>query len=111
MAYLSPTIAANRASNDASGDDDDLSSIGDPPPISRDNSRGNHGAFAGRGAAARASLSLIASPRPSAGIGTTAITLAPHASSARKCENRLAAASMRSPRAERLSTFSTALLP
>ena len=51
-----------------------------------------------RGAAARARRSLIASPRPSRGIGITAMRATPARSSARKCENRLAAASIRSPR-------------
>ena len=56
-------------------------------------------------AAARASRSLIASPSPSCGTGITAIARAPAPSSARRCENRLAAASIRSPPAERLSVF------
>ena len=51
-----------------------------------------------RGAAARARRSLIASPRPSRGIGITAMRATPARSSARRCENRLAAASIRSPR-------------
>src|SRR5262249_34115172 len=55
-----------------------------------------------RGVAARISRSLIASPRPWCGIGMTAIAAAPEASSARRCENKLAAASTRSSRAERL---------
>ena len=46
------------------------------------------------GAAARFSRSLIASPRPSCGTFITAMVLAPEASSARRCENRLAAASI-----------------
>src|SRR4029079_9565936 len=54
------------------------------------------------GAAARLSRSLIASPRPSRGTFITATRFAPEASSARKCEKRLAAASIRSPRADRL---------
>ena len=53
--------------------------------------------------AARASRSLMASPRPSCGIRMTAMRRAPAASSARRCENRLAAASTRSPRGDRLS--------
>ena len=62
-------------------------------------SRGKgHPMQAHRGAAARCSRSLIASPRPWCGTGMTAMAAAPAASSARRCENRLAAASMRSPR-------------
>src|SRR6185437_4069352 len=55
------------------------------------------------GAAARSRRSLIASPRPSFGIFITAMPPAPEASSARKCENKLDAASTILPRAERLS--------
>ena len=53
-------------------------------------------------ARARARRSLMASPSPSSGIGMTAIC-AEAASSARRCENRFAAASIRSAEAERLS--------
>ena len=62
-----------------------------------------HGAIPAFGAAARLSRSLIASPRPSCGTFMTAMRWTPEASSARKCENRLAAASIRSPRGDRLS--------
>src|SRR5215831_17944751 len=55
----------------------------------------------GRGAAARSRRSLMASPRPARGTGITAIVAAPDASSTRRWENRLAAASMRSPRRDR----------
>src|SRR5512143_703007 len=55
------------------------------------------------GAAARLRRSLIASPRPSCGTFMTAMRVAPEASSARKCEKRLAAASIRSPRGDRLN--------
>src|SRR5215475_4956493 len=55
------------------------------------------------GAAARLRRSLIASPSPSCGTFITAMRLAPEASRARKCEKRLAAASIRSPRGERLN--------
>src|SRR4029077_18604352 len=54
------------------------------------------------GAAARLRRSLIASPRPSCGTFITAMRFAPEASSARKCENRLVAASIRSPRGDKL---------
>ena len=47
----------------------------------------------------------MASPRSSFGIGMTAIAEAPDASSARRCEKRLAAASTRSPAGERLRAF------
>src|SRR5262245_18268675 len=53
------------------------------------------------GLAARRRRSLMASPRPCSGIGITAIALAPEPcralSSVRRAENRLAAASTRSP--------------
>src|SRR5262249_12669528 len=65
----------------------------------------------GRGAAARSRRSLIASPSPSRGTGITAMVAAPAASSARRWEKRLAAASMRSPRAERLSIAPARLAP
>src|SRR6185312_13670321 len=55
------------------------------------------------GAAARLSRSLIASPSPRRGIFITAIRFVPEASSARKCEKRLAAASIRSPLGERFN--------
>src|SRR5215475_11108233 len=55
------------------------------------------------GAAARLRRSLIASPRPSCGTFITAMRFAPEASSARRCEKRLAAASIRSPRGERFN--------
>lgn len=57
-----------------------------------------------RGAAARRRRSLIASPRPCSGMGMTAITGRPLASSSCSMRNRLAAASVRSPVAERLRT-------
>ncbi len=62
-----------------------------------------------RGLAARASLSLIASPRSACGTGMTAIVFAPAASSARRCENRLAAASIRSPRCGQVHHAASAL--
>ena len=55
------------------------------------------------GAAARLRRSLIASPRPSCGTFITAMRFAPEASRARKWEKRLAAASIRSPRGDRLN--------
>src|SRR5215813_5654714 len=55
------------------------------------------------GAAARLRRSLIASPRPSCGTFITAMCFAPEASSTRRCEKRLAAASIRSPRGERFN--------
>src|SRR6185437_3041522 len=55
------------------------------------------------GAAARRSRSLIASPNPRRGIFITAMRFVPEASSARKCEKRLAAASIRSPLGERFN--------
>src|SRR6185437_13941997 len=67
-----------------------------------------HRTFPVLGAAPRASRSLIASPRPSRGMDMTAIVPTPVASSARRCENRLAAASARSPRGDRLSVASLA---
>src|SRR5581483_1932190 len=53
--------------------------------------------------AARRSRSLIASPRPSSGIGATAMARAPEASAARRKAKRLAAASARSPAGLRFS--------
>src|SRR5262245_56853996 len=55
------------------------------------------------GAAARLRRSLIASPRPSCGTFITAMCFAPEASSTRRCEKRLAAASIKSPRGERFN--------
>src|SRR6185437_9339252 len=55
------------------------------------------------GAAARLSRSLIASPSPWRGIFITAMRFVPEASSVRKCEKRLAAASIRSPLGERFN--------
>ena len=53
-----------------------------------------------RGAAARSSRSLIASPRPWCGMGATAMRETPVASISCSRRNRLAAASTRSPVAE-----------
>src|SRR5262249_45965284 len=61
------------------------------------------GMLAHAGLAARRSRSLMASPRPCCGIGITAIALVPVLSSVRRAENRLAAASTRSPDQLRLS--------
>src|ERR1700686_4951804 len=54
------------------------------------------------GAAARRRRSLMASPRPSAGMAITAIAAEPAASSSRNSEKRLAAASRKFPNALRL---------
>src|SRR5258707_12892071 len=64
-----------------------------------------------RGASPRARRSLMASPRPSLGTGITAMEATPAASSARRCANRLAAASIRSPRAGGLGTGGGFLAP
>ncbi len=58
-----------------------------------------------RGAAARASRSLIVSPKPSQGIGATAMQAGSRASSSRKKQKKFAAASARSRSGERSSTF------
>ena len=112
MAYFSPTIAAKRASR--SGGEEWLRGLSTivhrelAAVFARSDYSARPGQIAAtcksrRGAAARSSRSLIASPRPSCGTGMTAMVAAPQASSARRWENRLAAASIRSPRADRLS--------
>ena len=96
MAYLSPTIAAKRASR--SGETGGLTCWVHALQFYADHRR-RQGRRRARRAASR---SLIASPRPSFGIGITAMRCAPEASSARRCENRLAAASTRSPRGRQI---------
>src|SRR6266550_6936217 len=64
-----------------------------------------------RAIAARRSRSLIASPSPSPGTGITAMVCAPLVSSVRRYPKRLAAASWRSPRADRFITAVAASTP
>src|SRR5215510_14321734 len=109
MAFLLPTIATKRANRSVARNLAGASAIF----IARARSTSlrlvtiarRAGEFLphGRGAAARLRRSLMASPRPARGTGITAMVSAPEASSVRRWEKRLAAASMRSPRGERFS--------